>query len=186
MSEFLDMYPWALPIIIFLGRVCDVPLSTIRIIFIARGERTIAPLIGFAEVLIWIVVISQVLARANNMYSYLSYAGGFAAGTYIGLVIEDRMALGFYKYRIFTKHSGRQLIKTFNRYTFGATLFPAEGAMSPIDVVETIISRKNKATVERLIREFDPAAFVVVEEIKEKSFGIFSRHRTLIPARMDK
>lgn len=58
--------------------------------------------------------------------------------------------------------------------------------MSPIDVVETIISRKNKATVERLIREFDPAAFVVVEEIKEKSFGIFSRHRTLIPARMDK
>lgn len=144
MSEFLDMYPWALPIIIFLGRVCDVPLSTIRIIFIARGERTIAPLIGFAEVFIWIVVISQVLARANNMYSYLSYAGGFAAGTYIGLVIEDRMALGFYKYRIFTKHSGRQLIKTFNRYTFGQPCFRRKGPCRPLMLLKQLSAEKIK------------------------------------------
>lgn len=186
MADFLDMYPWTLPIIIFLGRVCDVPLSTIRIIFVARGERKIAPLIGFAEVFIWIVVISQVLARANNLLSYLSYAGGFAAGTYIGLVIEERMALGFYKFSVFTKHKGEELIKTLNRYTFGATLFNGQGAMNPVDVVETIVSRKNKKSVENIIRDFDPAAFVVVEEIKSKSFGIFTRHRSLIPARMDK
>lgn len=186
MGELLDMHPWALPIIIFLGRVCDVPLSTIRIIFVARGERKIAPLIGFAEVFIWIVVISQVLARANNLASYLSYAGGFAAGTYLGLFIEDRMALGFYKISVFTKQKGENLIKTLNRYTFGATLFHAEGAMNPIDVVETIVSRKNKKSVENIIRDFDPAAFVVVEEIKSKSFGIFTRHKSLIPARMDK
>lgn len=186
MAEFLDMYPWTLPIIIFLGRVCDVPLSTIRIIFIARGEKKIAPLVGFVEVFVWIVIISQVLSRANNLMSYISYAGGFAAGTYIGLVIEDRMALGFYKYTIFTKNSGRELIKIFNRYTYGATLFFGEGAMSPIDVVETIISRKNKENVERIIRQFDSAAFVVVEEIKSKSFGIFTKNRTLRPARMDK
>lgn len=174
MDSLLDSYPWILPLVIFLGRLCDVPLSTLRIMFVARGERKLAPVIGFIEVFIWIVVISQVLSRANSMISYVSYAGGFAAGTYFGVIIEEKLALGFYKYRIYVKGSGLELMKLLKKYNFGATIFHGQGARASVNVVEAIISRKNKNTVEKIIQNFEPKAFVVVQEIKDKSFGIFS------------
>lgn len=174
MGSLLDSYPWILPLVIFLGRLCEVPLSTIRIMFVARGERKLAPIIGFFEVFIWIVVVSQVISRADSLISYLTYAGGFAAGTYFGIVIEDQLALGFYKYRIYMKGSGLELMKLLKEHNFGATIFHGQGARVSVNVVEAIISRKNKDKVERIIRNFEPEAFVVVQEIKDKSFGIFS------------
>ncbi|MFA6644166.1 MAG: DUF5698 domain-containing protein, partial [Bacteroidales bacterium] len=63
MFDFLDVYPWLLPFIIFLGRVIDVSLGTLRIIFVSKGEKYKAPIIGFIEVFIWVMVISQVLSR---------------------------------------------------------------------------------------------------------------------------
>jgi uncharacterized protein YebE (UPF0316 family) len=76
MLDFLDLYPWLLPFMIFFGRIIDVTLGTMRIIFVSKGEKLKAPLIGFFEVFIWVVVISQILVRANDLVSYLSYAAG--------------------------------------------------------------------------------------------------------------
>jgi uncharacterized protein YebE (UPF0316 family) len=83
MLDFLDLYPWLLPFMIFFGRIIDVTLGTMRIIFVSKGEKLKAPLIGFFEVFIWVVVISQILVRANDLVSYLSYAAGYAAGNYM-------------------------------------------------------------------------------------------------------
>ena len=85
MFDFLDIYPWLLPIVIFFGRIFDVSLGTLRIIFVSKGEKYIAPVIGFVEVFIWVVIISQILTRANDLVSYLSYAAGYASGNYIGI-----------------------------------------------------------------------------------------------------
>ena len=74
MFDFLDVYPYLLPVIIFFGRIVDVTLGTLRIIFVSKGEKLKAPVIGFFEILIWVVVISQVLSRADSMIAYLSYA----------------------------------------------------------------------------------------------------------------
>ena len=92
MFDFLDVYPWLLPFLIFLGRICDVTLGTLRIIFVSKGEKNKAPIIGFFEVFIWIVIISQILARANDLPAYLSYAAGYATGNYVGILIEQRIA----------------------------------------------------------------------------------------------
>ena len=94
MLDFLDLYPWLLPIMIFFGRIIDVTLGTMRIIFVSKGEKLKAPLIGFFEVFIWVVVISQILVRANDLVSYLSYAAGYAAGNYMGILLEQRIAYG--------------------------------------------------------------------------------------------
>ena len=85
MFDFLDVYPWLLPIIIFCGRVCDVSLGTLRIIFVSKGEKYKAPLIGFVEVFIWVVIISQILARANDLVAYVSYAAGYETGLHMEL-----------------------------------------------------------------------------------------------------
>ena len=74
MFDFVDAYPWLLPVIIFFGRICDVTLGTLRIIFVSKGEKRKAPIVGFFEVFIWVVVISQIFSNATNIFAYIAYA----------------------------------------------------------------------------------------------------------------
>jgi uncharacterized protein YebE (UPF0316 family) len=93
--EGLNWFTWiALPLLVFLARVVDVTLGTIRIIFTSRGKRHLAPLLGFVEVFIWVSVIAEITKGAHNFIAYLAYAAGFATGTYIGMLIEERLAIG--------------------------------------------------------------------------------------------
>jgi uncharacterized protein YebE (UPF0316 family) len=175
MFDFLDTYPWLLPIIIFFGRICDVTLGTLRIIFVSKGERTKAPLVGFFEVFIWIVIISQIISRANNLLSYLAYAGGYAAGNYVGIWVENKIAFGFQIYRIYvTKNRGPVLVRLLNSDGFGSTLIRGEGAVSEVDIIETVVSRKTVARIQEILREFDPDVFYYVEDIRSKQRGIFT------------
>jgi uncharacterized protein YebE (UPF0316 family) len=180
LHAFLDAYPWALPLAIFFGRICDVSLGTLRILFVSKGEKKIAPLIGFVEVLVWVVIIAQVLSRANDLISFLAYAGGYAAGTYIGLRIEERIGFGFAKYRVFTLRNGHDLVSLLNRSGFGSTMVHGEGSVSEIDIVETVINRRDAKQVEALIGAFDPKAFSLVEDIRAKQLGIFAKRQSLL------
>lgn len=180
MFAFLDIYPWALPVAIFFGRICDVSLSTLRIVFIARGERLLSAVVGFCEVFIWVVIISQVLSRTSEMVSFVAYAAGFSAGTYIGLSIEQRLAMGFLKYRVFTLLKGTDLLKLLNKEGFGSTLVHGEGVVSEIDIIETVINRNDAGKVEKIIKDFDPKAFCLVEDIRAKQLGIFSKRQALL------
>ena len=175
MFDFLDTYPWLLPIIIFFGRIFDVTLGTLRIIFVSKGERTKAPLVGFFEVFIWIVIISQIISRANTLVSYLAYAGGYAAGNYVGIWVENKIAFGFQIYRIYaTKSRGVLLVKQLNQSGFGSTLIRGEGAVSEVDIIETVVSRKSTKKIADILNEFDPELFYYVEDIRSKQKGIFS------------
>mgnify|MGYP000955470611 CR=1 FL=1 len=175
MFDFLDIYPWILPFIIFFGRICDVSLGTLRIIFVSKGEKYKAPIVGFFEVFIWIVIISQVLSRANDLVSYLSYAGGYAAGNFVGILIEQRIAFGVILFRVFTQKDGLELTKELNAKGFGSTCISGQGAVSKVDVVESVFDRKFEKNVETIVRDFDPNAFYIVEDIRSKQRGIFGR-----------
>jgi len=83
-----------MPILIFIARLGDVSLNTLRVMFVLNGKKNIAPILGFFEALIWLLAIGQIIQNIDNPISYLAYAGGFAAGTYIGMSIEVRLALG--------------------------------------------------------------------------------------------
>jgi len=174
MFEFLDAYPWLLPIIIFFGRICDVTLGTLRIIFISKGERKKAPIVGFFEVLIWLVIISQVFTHANSPLAYLAFAAGFAAGNYIGIYVENKIAFGFVLLRIYTKKDGIQLTKLLNKNNFGSTFIKGKGAFSEVGIIECVIGRKAQQTVTAIIDNFDPDAFYLIEDIRSKQKGIFS------------
>lgn len=175
MFDFLDTYPWMLPLLIFFGRICDVTLGTLRIIFVSKGERTKAPLVGFFEVFIWIVIISQIISRANTLVSYLAYAGGYAAGNYVGIWVENKIAFGFQIFRIYAKKQrGAELIKLLNQNGFGSTLIRGEGAVSEVDIIETVVSRKAVAQINGILNEFDPEVFYYVEDIRSKRKGVFN------------
>lgn len=180
MFDFLDVYPWLLPVIIFAGRVIDVSLGTLRIIFVSKGEKYKAPIIGFVEVFIWVVVISQVLSRANDIVSYLSYAGGYATGNYVGILLENRIAYGIVLCRIYTQKNGDVLIQALNKLNFGATVTHGRGSANEVDIIETVVDRKELKTLEMAINKFDSNSFYVIEDIRTKQNGIFPKRKSLL------
>ncbi len=170
-----DYYSWIiLPIIIFCSRMCDVTLGTLRHIFISKGFKKIVPLLGFIEVLIWIVVVAQVMKNLNNVACYVAWAGGFAMGTYLGLKIEERLALGLQVIRIITNQNCDDLIAALKKENHGITVVDAQGGMGPVKMVFTIMKRQNVYSAEKLIQIHNPTAFYTIEDIKNTSQGVFT------------
>ena len=83
-----------LPVLIFCARIVDVSLDTMRILYMNRGRKVIAPLLGFVQALIWILAVSQVMKNLANPICYLAYGAGFATGNYVGMRIEEKVATG--------------------------------------------------------------------------------------------
>jgi uncharacterized protein YebE (UPF0316 family) len=173
----ISFYTWiGLPLLIFIARVVDVSLGTLRIIFTARGRRYLAPLLGFVEVFIWIVIVSQITRQASNLLAYLAYAAGFAAGNYVGIWIENRLAIGTLIIRAILPDEGvmaTDLAATLHQAGYGVTRVAGTGANGPVQLIYTVIRRKDLAQVSALIRQTHPRAFLTVEELRSVAEGIF-------------
>ncbi|HET6224703.1 MAG TPA: DUF2179 domain-containing protein [Bacteroidia bacterium] len=178
-STHFDYHSWViLPLIIFLSRIGDVSLGTLRHVFISKGYRRLVPFLGFFEVLIWIIVVAQVMKNLNNVACYLAFAGGFATGTYVGLRIEERLALGLQVIRIITNQNCEELIQALKKENYGITVVDAHGAMGPVKMLFTIIKRKNVQSVVSIIHQYNPTAFYSVEDIKDTNQGVFKPNPT--------
>lgn len=174
MFTIFEAYPWLLPVMIFFGRICDVTLGTLRIIFVSKGEKYKAPIVGFFEVFIWVVIISQIFSQANSLIAYIAYAAGYAAGNYVGILVENRIAFGYQLLRVYTKKEALELIKVLNSKDIGATFVKGEGAVSQVHIVEIVIGRKSLNEVIGIISDFDSKVFYLVEDIRYKKEGIFA------------
>jgi uncharacterized protein YebE (UPF0316 family) len=166
-----------LPILIFLARICDVSLGTIRVIFISKGIRYLAPIIGFFEVIIWLLAIGQIMNNLTNFVAYIAYGAGFAAGTYIGMVIEEKISLGLVSVRIITKKDPRELIQYLRLNNYGVTSLDGEGGTGKVKMVFTIIKRQDLPHVVEIIKQFHPNAFYSVDDVKSVGEGIFPENR---------
>ena len=173
MGDF-DWFTWVtLPFIIFAARVFDVTLGTMRIIFLSRGKKYLAPLLGFVEVLIWITVVSQIVGGAQNIVAYIAYAAGFAAGNYVGMVIEDKLAIGTLVVRIILSQKGKNLIDNLHNAGYGVTYVDGHGATGPVILVYTVVLRKELEQVIGIIENTSPKSFFTVEELRSVQQGIF-------------
>jgi len=166
-----------LPILIFLARICDVSLGTIRVIFISKGIRYLAPIIGFFEVIIWLLAIGQIMNNLTNFVAYIAYGAGFAAGTYIGMVIEEKISLGLVSVRIITKKDPGELIQYLRLNNYGVTSLDGEGGTGKVKMVFTIIKRQDLPHVVEIIKQFHPNAFYSVDDVKSVGEGIFPENR---------
>ena len=162
-----------LPAIIFLARICDVTLDTLRIIYVSRGMKYLAPLIGFFEVLIWLMAITQILSNMTNPIYYIAYAGGFAMGNFIGILIEEKMAIGTVVIRIITQKDATELIEFLKCDGYGMTHVDAQGAVGPVKIIFTIVKRKDVQNVLELLRKFNPLAFYTIEDVRSVRKGVF-------------
>jgi len=160
------------PIIIALSRVVDVILGTFRIILVIQGRKLLATLFGFFEVLIWISVAGQVMSQLNNFSYYLAWAFGFAAGTFIGMSIEERISLGMCILRIIIRDCSEKLIALFYANDINTTVVEARGQDSERTIVFSILPRKKLKFAEALIRESCPSAVYTIENIRSVHQGL--------------
>jgi uncharacterized protein YebE (UPF0316 family) len=167
-----------LPLLIFLARICDVSIGTMRIIFVSKGKRNIAPILGFFEVLIWITAISKIMANLDNYVNFIAYAAGFATGNYVGMIIEEKLAMGILMIRVFAHEKGDALVQSLNSNGFGATVVQAHGARENIQLIYSIVKRNELASVLDIITGLNPKAFYTIEEIKKVNEGIFTPQKT--------
>ena len=170
-SETFSLF--VLPVLIFLARIVDVSLSTLRIIFISRDYKHISAVIGFFEVLVWLLAIGQIMQNLTNPINYIAYAGGFSSGTYVGMCIENKLKMGNRVIRIITKKKPNKLIKYLKTNGYGVTIIDAKGGSGPSKVILTMVKRKDLDHVIRIIKDFNPKAFYSIEDVKYVSKGKF-------------
>jgi uncharacterized protein YebE (UPF0316 family) len=163
-----DALPFpALPLTVFVAELCVVTLCTLRIIFIARGKRALAPLVGFVEITIWLFAIGQVMQHLSDLGCFLGFAGGFTLGNYLGMLTERWLALGTVAVRAVTHKDPTDLLRELQAARYRVTSLDAEGTRGPVKVVFTVVPRRALAGVLVILRAFDPQVFYSVDDIQE-------------------
>ncbi|HEY1039679.1 MAG TPA: DUF2179 domain-containing protein, partial [Bacteroidia bacterium] len=163
-----------LPLLICLSRLGDVTLATLRHIFISKGYKKIVPLLGFIEVLIWLIAMRQVFNNLNNIACFIAWAGGFSLGTYCGMLIEERLALGNQIIRIITDKDPSEMVNALRELHQGVTVVNGEGAQGPVKLIFTIVNRAHKKQILEIIKQYNPSAFYSIEDVKTSRHGVFS------------
>jgi uncharacterized protein YebE (UPF0316 family) len=168
------VYAWVLlPFLIFLARIADVSIGTVRLIFVSRGFKYLAPLVGFFEVLIWLLAIGQIMKNLSNPVCYIAYAGGFAMGNYVGMYIIEKLSLGLALIRVITKRDAGPLVECLRSENYGVTSIDGHGTSGEVRVVFTIVPHREVQSVVDLIKKFNPQAFYSIEEVRHVEKGVF-------------
>ncbi len=151
---------------VFCLRLTDVTMGTLRILMTVRGRKLLAGAIGFVEVTIFVVAISQVIRNVDNVWNVLGYAGGFATGTMVGMTIEERLAIGFTVIRIISSDLEKNLAAAIRGAGFGATEIPGRGMTHAVNILEVTVRRADLPAVLQIVDQVDNKAFVTVEEAR--------------------
>ena len=155
-----------LPLSIFCLRICDVTLDTMRIIFMTKGFKNLAPIIGFFEILIWIVAISRTMQNLNNNWlCYIAYAGGFATGNYVGMLLDEKLAIGHEIIRIIAKFNSGDIAGSLRASGYGVTTVNAKGMEGDVEILYVVVNRKNLKNAIEIIQKQNPAAFFTIENV---------------------
>lgn len=164
--EFNYVDYFVLPLLILMARVVDVSMDTVRVIMISKGYRKMAPFIGFFQALIWLITITRIMANLGNWVTYIGYAGGFGIGTYVGMKIEGKLALGFELVRIVTRADAGKLIDILRRRNFSVTSMQGRGRDGDVGIIYIILKRKAIEEALKIISNFNPKAFYTIEDVR--------------------
>jgi uncharacterized protein YebE (UPF0316 family) len=164
-----------LPLLVFLAETCVLTLATLRTICIARGRKVPAAMLGFFEVSIWLFAIGQVMQNLTSPDCYLAFAAGFTLGNYLGILIEQKLAIGNLTVQITSRTDAGDLIRGLRSAGYGVTKLAGHGATGPVEVVITVVHRKDLPNVASIIERFAPQAFYSVHDLKTATEGIFPK-----------
>jgi uncharacterized protein YebE (UPF0316 family) len=166
MLNLFSINPIILPFVIFLLRVTDMSLDTLRVLFVIRGQKPQAWILGFFQSALWVVAVTSVLSNLDNLWNIVAYAGGFATGNVVGMAIEERLAIGFGQVSIISSRLGSAIAEAIRKDGYAATEMPGRGKDGTVSVITSSIRRRDIAAVRNNVYKIDPEAFITVEDIR--------------------
>lgn len=171
MEIFLSPIAWLGAFGIFVLRVLNIAIDTLRFMLTMRGKRGISWILGFIESVLFVVVIGSVINDLNNILNIIGYSAGFATGTVVGMAIEKRLAIGYVHLNIISRQKGTDLANSLREANYAVTEIPALGKDGAVSLLDCSIRRKDMKDIEQLILEADPDAFITVEDITPIKHG---------------
>jgi uncharacterized protein YebE (UPF0316 family) len=164
-----------LPLFIFAAEVVVVTLCTVRTIFVARGLKYLAPVLGFFEVSMWLFAIGAVMKNLSDPTCSLAFAGGFTLGTYLGILVEQKLAIGSVLVRTVTAKDPAGLVAQLRAANYGVTCFDGDGASGRVRLLFTVVPRKGLGEVVALLKAFDPKVFYSIDSLQSAAAGVVPR-----------
>lgn len=162
--------PWFLPVLIFLARILDVSIGTVRIITVTKGHKWLSAALGFCEVAIWIFAVSAVIVNIReSLLTVFAYAAGFSVGTLVGMIIEEKLAIGTQVVRIVNRDAEFDLSSFLRAKGFMVTRVEAHGSMGPSELSFLVVPRKRTQAILDLVAQSCPSAFVTIEDVRRSS-----------------
>jgi len=173
MLNWLAISPMWLPIVIFLLRVTDMTLDTLRVLIVIRGLKAIAWILGFFQSAVWVIAVTSVLGNLGNAWNLIGYAAGFASGNVVGMLIEERVAIGHGHLRVISSTLGSAISEAIRSAGYAATEIAGRGKDGAVTLVVSSVRRRDIDRIQKEVARVDPEAFVAVEEIRPLHRGFW-------------
>jgi len=174
--DFLqNLSPIAGALMIFLLRLINYTMDTLRIMLTMRDKKLMSWILGFFESILFVVVMGAVLDDLDNILKVVAYAGGFATGNVVGMLIEKRLAIGYSHISIISRGLGKEISQVLRAHDFAVTEIPAYGRDGKVALLNCSVQRKLAAEVEKLALEQDPEAFITIEDVVPRQRGYWGR-----------
>lgn len=163
-----------LPVLIFIARIGDVSMETIRVIYISKGIKYLAPIIAFFEIVIWLLAMEVVMSDLANIANFFAFAFGFATGTYVGLVIEEKLSIGMVILRIITTgESTDEIVSFMQSENLGVTSIDGQGSRGEVKIILSLVNRTDVPRITGHIMTTNPHAFFSIEDVRYVNEGVF-------------
>ncbi len=166
MELFLSPQAWLSAGLIFGLRVTDMTLDTLRVLFVMRGRKPIAWILGFFQALVFVIAITYVLRDLTNPLNIIGYAAGFATGVVVGMAIEQRLAIGHVQMRVISPRRGSGIAEKLRSEGYAVTEVPARGKDGMVTMLNCSVLRKDIGRIRLMVNEVDPEAFITSEDIR--------------------
>ncbi len=157
---------WVIAFLIFILRVLNMTLDTLRMMVVMRGMKTLTFILGFFQTAVFVFALGSVINDLNNPLNTIAYSLGFATGNVIGMMIEKRLALGYINITIMSPTNGRQIAETLRGKGHAVTEIPARGKDGAVEILECSVQRKFAKEVQDIALEADPDAFITARDIQ--------------------
>jgi uncharacterized protein YebE (UPF0316 family) len=174
-----DIPDYVLPFVICLARIADVSLGTLRTVAVVRGQVLVAAVLGFFEIVIWVLAAGRVLTSLDNPFNVIGYAGGFALGNAVGISIEQKLAIGRVTMRVFTRDHGPDLADALRERGLRVTEIDGRGKLGPVTILYVILERVDVAATQKIVIDIDDDAFIAWDESRRINRLL---HPTVAPA----
>jgi uncharacterized protein YebE (UPF0316 family) len=173
MGLLLSSQAWLSAGLIFILRVCDMSLDTLRVLFVMRGKKQIAWVFGFIQSVIYLLAIGKVLTQLNNPLNIIGYAAGFATGNVVGMMIEERIAIGHIMVNIISPSRGSAIVTHLRQNGYAVTELSGRGKDGMVSLINCSVLRKQVDTVHQLVNEIDSDAFITAEDVRPIRHGFW-------------